>query len=152
VSDVKTPTPLDLARLAREIAMDMLDVPTILRLNEVTDQDWERIQNNPQFVSMLNAMARDFQSVQNTKERVKLKASTGVEAVLETILEDVVDRDIPLGQRIEAMKMLAKLGELGEQKEGGGAGEKVSIQIHIGERAEPVVIDAIPVAQIEDAS
>lgn len=114
---------VDFAALAREIAMDIFPLKDILLLHQLDDMEWLRIQANPKFQAMLEGMVRDWNSALNTKERVKIKASTGLESILENYIRDIADGSIPLGQRVEAGKFLARLGELdGQQIIGAGGG------------------------------
>jgi hypothetical protein len=147
--DVPTPLPVNFSRLAREIAMEILPVDDILELHKLDDEQWKAIQANPQFQNTLTDMVREWNASGNTPARVRTKAATGIEAVLEVILTDVCDRTIPLNQRIEAMKLLAKLGELdGARDPIGGAGiaggTGVTINIWTGNPDSSMVIDAKP--------
>lgn len=140
------PMAMNFAQLARQIAMDLLDLDDILRLHDLTVEQWERIQADPTFQNTLKDMVTEWNSAGNTKNRIRVKAATGIEAVLEPTLQDVIDREIPLGQRIEAMKFLAKLGELIDQPAEGGllASDRVSIQIYTGSPDPAVVIEGKP--------
>lgn len=121
---------IEFATLAREIAMDIFELPDILRMHRVTDEEWERISTHPKFTQMLGEMIRDWNGASNTKERVRVKAATGLESVLENYIREINDADIPLTQRVEAGKFLARLGELDGQVIGGGqAGGGVTINI-----------------------
>lgn len=113
---------VDLAALAREIAMDIFPPKQILELHRLTDDEWQRIQENPKFQSMLQEMITEWNSTTSTKERVKMKAATGLESILEIYIRDIADPGIPLIQRVEAGKFLGRLGELDGSHIGGGGG------------------------------
>jgi len=98
---------------------------------------WEQISEHPNFVKMLEEMSREWNSAASTAERVKIKAQTGLESTLEVYIRDIFNPDIPLAQRVEAGKFLARLGGLGE-RESVGIGEKFMIQINIGEKTQIV--------------
>jgi len=138
----ETATAVDLAGLARDIAIEYLGLPAILRAHEIDDAQWEEISRNPEFQQMAAEMRRSWQSASNARERVKMKAGTAVEAMLPVVLEDIVQPTTPLIQKIEALKLLAKLGELGETRnEAGERGERFSVVINLGAGAPPVTID-----------
>ena len=80
---------------------------------------------------MLQQMLQDWNAAEATPARIKAKASTGLETTIEVFIRDISNPDIPLGQRVEAGKFLAKLGEIGERA--GADAEKFSIVLNIGE-------------------
>lgn len=125
---------VDLAMLAREIAMDLFDVGQILELHRLTDDEWRRIQETPKFQQMLAEMLAEWNSAASTRDRVRLKAATGLESVLEVYIRNIGDETIPLTQRTEAGKFLARLGELDGQHAGmSGGGGQLLIQLNIGD-------------------
>lgn len=131
---------VDFAMLAREIAMNLFDIHQILRLHQLDEDEWARIQSHPDFIRMLAQMQQEWDAAENTPSRIKAKASTGLESVLEVFIRDITDPKIPLGQRVEAGKFLAKMGEIGEKA--GQDGERFSIVLNIGETHK--TIDVIP--------
>lgn len=134
---------VDFAALAREIAMDIFDIDQILDVHRLSDEEWQRISAHPKFIAMLREMTADWNSAGNTKERVRLKAATGLESVLEIYIRDVMDTAIPLNQRVEAGKFLARLGELdGQQVLGQGGGAGVTINIQTARDQPPLTIEA----------
>jgi len=139
----------DFAALARELAMDIFPLAQVLELHRLDDEEWQRINDNPKFQSILRGMITDWNSAANTRERVRIKAATGLESVLETYIADIVDQGIPLAQRVEAGKFLARLGEL-DGNLGGELGEKFSITLNIGNTH--TAVDATPMKTIEHAT
>lgn len=123
---------VNFAALAREVAMDILPLPDILRLHQIDDEQWQHVQANQNFQKQLAGLVQDWNSASNTRERVKVKAATALEAQLEVLVNDIADSTIPLNQRVEAAKLLARLGDLdGARPE--GAGERFQISINIGD-------------------
>jgi hypothetical protein len=145
---------LNLAKLAREIAMDILPVEDILALHKVDDETWARIQADERWQAQLSSMAQDWNSAANAKERVKVKAQTGMEMLLETYIRDAANQAHPLVQRVEAGKLICRLGELLENQKGTASGQ-VLVQINInnekkvsaGGPAPSPVIDLKPVIE-----
>ena len=142
---------LNLAKLAREIAMDIVPVEDILALHKVDNETWERIQRDERWQAQLASMAQDWGSATNAKERVKVKAQTGMEILLETYIRDAANQAHPLVQRVEAGKLICRLGELLEAKQGATGGQ-VLVQININNEkkveavgpAKPPVVDVTP--------
>lgn len=143
---------VNLAKLAREIAQDILPLEDILTLNHVADVEWERIQADPRFQTMLQGMVADWNSAANTPTRVKIKAATAVEALLEKMFSDCLDSGIPLTQRTDAFRQLCRLGELEGSRDqiGASAGDRISITINLGAEKPPTVIEASPVEVINE--
>ena len=137
---------VDFAALAREIAMDIFPLTQILELHRLSDEEWQRISGNQRFQTMLEQMIREWNSAANTRERVRIKAATGLESVLETYIREIVDESIPLTQRVEAGKFLARLGEL-DGALVGELGERFSITLNIG--ATHVEAEAQPMKVID---
>lgn len=135
---------VNLSKLARDVAMDIFPLDHIKATHQLSDEHWNEIFRDPHFVKMLGEMILDWRSASGTRERVKIKAQTAVEAALETFFVDMNDRDLPLVQRVDALKMVAKLGDLGEKDlvaAGGSGSVSISISLGVpGQGAEPHVV------------
>lgn len=138
---------VEFAALAREVAMDIFPLEQILELHRLSFDDWAKIQANPKFADMVHSMATDWAAATNTAERVRIKAATGLESTLEIYIRAILDDSIPLIQRVEAGKFLARLGELDGQRGGGAAGEAFKITLNIGVLTREV--EAKPMKTIE---
>jgi len=148
---------VDFAMLAREVAMDILPLTDVLKLHQISSEDWATIQENPRFKQMFEQMVREWNSAASTRERVRIKAATGLESQLEGLIAALSDESIPYTQRIEGGKFLARIGEIDAATlhEGAG-GAPFAININIGAgvpavsaitgvRDTPVTIEAHPV-------
>jgi len=137
---------VDFATLAREIAQDIFPVDQVVALHRLDDEEWAKIQAHPRFIAMLGQMQVEWNSAANTRERIRIKAQTGLESQLEVFINDINDASIPLSQRVEAGKFLARLGELdnvGANNMGGGDG-RVVINIVTSPSAPQITIEATP--------
>lgn len=135
---------LDVSRLARDVAMDILGVDKILKLHGLSQEEWDVLRSSDDFKRTLVSMIKEWQAAGNTKERVAVKSATAIESSLEWIMENLGDPDIPFIQKIEALKFVARLASLGESGRGDGhAGERVVIQILTNAHdLAPVMIEA----------
>jgi hypothetical protein len=135
---------VDFATLAREIAQDIFPVEQVVQLHHLSDDEWQKIQTHPKFISILGDMQREWNSADNTRARIRVKAQTGLESQLEIFIADINDPSIPLAQRVEAGKFLARLGELdGGAGAGMAAGDgRVTINIVTSAARPPITIDA----------
>jgi hypothetical protein len=133
---------IEFAALAREIAMDIFPIEQILELHRLDDEEWQRIQANAKFRQMLGDLTREWNATATTTERVKVKAASGLESTLEVYIRAITDDNIPLAQRVEAGKFLARLGELdGAKNTVGLGGSGVTININTHGAKPPVTID-----------
>jgi hypothetical protein len=123
---------VDLAMLAREIAMDIFPLEQIIELHRLSDEEWKKIQDTPKFQEMLGQMVAEWNATSSTRDRIKIKAATGLESQIEVFIRDIGDLSIPLAQRVEAGKFLARLGELDGVGLGAGAGGGFNITLNIG--------------------
>ena len=80
----------------------------------------------------------------NTAQRIKAKAQAGLETQIEILIADCGDPSIPLSQRTEAYRVLARLGDLDGQGKGNVAGEKFIIQLNIGPVETKVEVKDMP--------
>jgi hypothetical protein len=134
---------LDFSVLAREIAMDIFPIDQVLKIHQVTTEEWLKISQNPRFIATLDDMIRQWNAASNTKERVRVKAATGLEIVLEEYIYAIKDPNTPANHKVEAGKFLAKLGELDGAVIGGGqAGGGITINISTSPNMPPLTIEA----------
>jgi len=132
---------IEFSALAREIAMDIFPIEQILELHRLEEPEWARIQANRKFQQILGDMVREWNATATTRERVRVKAASGLESTLEVYIRAITDDNIPLAQRVEAGKFLARLGELDGNKDVMGVGGNgVTININTGHKP-PVTID-----------
>lgn len=121
-------------KIAREIAMDLHDLETILKNNHVSVEEWSKLSNNQTFLTALKDAIAAWQSAGNTHERVKLKSAALVEEWLPEANSRAHDRNETLSSKVELMKLLTKLADMGMSGAGveGGGGEKFSVVINLG--------------------
>jgi hypothetical protein len=119
-------------KLAREIAMDIQSIEDILKHHQVTDDQWEEIQQNPRFNTYLRGAVEEWQSATNTPERVKLKSMAFVEEALPEFFARAHDPKEPLAAKTEVLKTIAKFAGVGGSVEGALSGEKMIVTINLG--------------------
>lgn len=125
-----------LVRLAREIAVEQVDVPTLLQRFGISGEEWQRISANPRFSALLQQEMEAWNGVLNTHERVKLKAATLMEEWLMEGYARMVDPAESLNAKTELAKLMARLAGMGltGASIGDGGSERFSVTINIGER------------------
>lgn len=128
---------LNIAAIARELASDIFEPTQTAKRFNLSVPELDELTLTPEFQKIFKGMVMDWNAAANTPERIKVKAATAVEAALDIFFWDIKDRSNSLAQRVEAMKMLMKLGELGEKDAlGGGMLGGVTINIGMGAPGE----------------
>lgn len=149
------PKAISLATIARQIASDIYDLSDVAKRNELSMDQLGKIIDTPEFQKILDGMIKDWNAAGTTPERIKVRAGAAVEAALDVFYNDMTDHAIPLAQRVEALKAMMKLGELGEKDAlGGGALGGVTINIDLGSAGEGrppemITINAAPIADLD---
>lgn len=134
-----------LVQLAREIAMDIHDVETIVKNHALTLEQFAFIEKSAIFQTYLKQYIAEWNSCASTADRVKLKSLAFVEEALPEFFAQVHRQGEPLPGKVKALEVISKIGGLGPAsfKDGGPAGEKFSITINMG-ADEKMVINASP--------
>ena len=125
-----------LVQLAREIAMDIHELPDVLKRLNITPAQWEAIQRNPRFVGYLNDAMTTWHSALNGSERIKVKSLTAIEDWLATAYGLLHNEKENLRDKTELAKLISRLAGVGEKALNEmPVGEKISITINMGEKS-----------------
>lgn len=120
-------------KLAREIAMGIHSIETILVSNKIDLDTWQTIRTNERFQTYLVSENANWQSALNTHERVKLKSAAMLEEWLPELYQRMEDPKESLNAKIEAGKLVARLAGMGLTNANvGEVGEKISVTINLG--------------------
>lgn len=141
-----TLTPFDLARLAREIAMDIKELSAILTVYNLTPAQYDVIKKHPQFKRMLESAIIDWNSALSTHDRIKVEAAAVLEDALPKLGARMTNGAESLAMQVEAGKLMAKLAGIGENTHGPQGGEKFTITINLGADKIQYERDAAPAA------
>lgn len=122
-----------LLKVAREIAIDLHDIETILKNHSIEPKQWARIQTDPRFLRLLEGEIIAWQAATNTHERTKLKAAALIEEWLLEANKIIHNHGEPLSGRAEVVKFLGRVAGMGLDKiQGEGGGERFSVTINLG--------------------
>jgi hypothetical protein len=123
-----------LLRLAREIAIDLFEIETILANNKITRNEFDRIKEDPRFIRLLESEVLAWNAAGNTQERTKLKAGALLEEFLPEANARLHDKSEPLSSKTELMKALARIAGMGNERGQveGAAGERFTVTINLG--------------------
>jgi hypothetical protein len=135
---------LMLSRLAHELARDIHPLETVLQQFKI-DPDYfgQHIIDHPLFKQKFMEATALWQGSNKAKERASTKAALLFEEWLPEADRLFHDTQQPMSAKIEAMKLLAKIGQLDQSdSKGVAAGERVVVNINLSAANAPsIVID-----------
>jgi hypothetical protein len=124
---------LTFVKLAREIAMEIHDLDTILTNNRVTHEQFEAIKTNSRFEQLLASAVAEWGSALNTPERVKVKAAALIEEWLPELNTRLHDGKENLDHKVKAATLAARLAGMGLTGAGvEEVGSRFSVTINLG--------------------
>jgi hypothetical protein len=136
--------------LARELAMDIYPLETILEHHQITPETFNRIKSHPRFTALLQEHLHLWNASLNARERVDLKTIVMIEEALPELNARLHDPKEPLNAKVELFKALQRGAGIGvNAKLDGVAGEKISITINMGSDKELKVVKELPTQVIE---
>lgn len=123
-----------LLALARELAMDIIPVETILKAHSITAKDLENYLKHPRFRAMYEEAKIAWSSATNTAERIKLKQLAVVEEAIPEMWRFLHDTQQAGSARVELYKTMMKGAGVGLVDAVTDVGNKVQITINLGEK------------------
>jgi len=142
---------LTLVKLAREVAMNIQSIETILETNQIDIETWENIKVHPRFNQYLESETSSWNSAINTHERVKLKSAAVIEDWLPEAYARMHDASENLNAKTELGKLVARLAGMGltNTHVTDGSGERFSVTINLGNDAQLKFEKEIPMKTID---
>jgi hypothetical protein len=125
---------VELAKLAREIAMDLRERVDILKDFKLTEAQYDFLEaNNDFFKNALQSAVLEWHSPLSTMERIKLQSAAILEETLPALGARMQNKAEGLPGVVETAKFFAKNAGIGERGVGdAGAGERFTINIDLG--------------------
>lgn len=112
--------------------MDIHDLDKILETHEVPRDEWETIKDQPVFRNYLRGAIEEWNSAQNTAERVRVKSLAFVEEALPEFFARAHDPKEALANKTEVLKTIAKFAGLDKGVSEAQVGERLSVTINLG--------------------
>lgn len=142
---------LTLVQLAREIAMNIQSIETILETHQIDVDTWDRLKITPRFVQLLETETSSWNSAINTHERVKLKSAALVEDWLPEAYARMNDTTENLNAKTELAKLVARLAGMGLNNTSitDGSGERFSVTINLGGDNNLKIEKSMPMRVVE---
>lgn len=121
-------------KLAREIAIGLNSIETILKHHQIDKNDWDYISTHPRFIQYLEHEQSVWESALNTQERVKIKSASMIEQWLPDAYKSMTNPSETLNGKLEVAKLVSRLAGMGLSGVGiaGETGEKFSVTINLG--------------------
>lgn len=141
-------TAVQLAQLAREIAQDLVDLPTILGKHNITQDQYDFLQeHNAYFKSILASEVQAWQSIKSTEARIRLQAQAVVEEQMPALAARIGGKE-KLSESVEAFKAISRIAGVDTPASGPVAsGERYTINIDLGADTR-IVIGGQPMKDI----
>lgn len=124
-----------LAKLAREMAMNIRPALTVFEDFGITPEDYYGIEKNEFFKRAKEQFALEWNSALSVNERVKLISAAFLEEALPRLGKRMMG-DEPLPAATEVAKLFARNAGLGEGKGEQKTSERFQITINIGEEVK----------------
>ena len=148
--DVSVPR---MVALARDVALDMFDLPILLKKHELTPGQYETLKNLPYFKNLVEHLALEWHGTKNAQQRLAVQTAVGLEEVLPTVIGRAKIANEPLQGVAQLVKVLADIcGATANARQATtGPTERFKITINLGADTE-VYNKSKPVVVIENAA
>jgi hypothetical protein len=142
-----------LLKLAREVAMDIRSMDTILEMYDMTPAEWDHISQTPAFLQAVKSAKEEWESASTTAERVRLKSLSFVEEALPEFYARAHDPKEALNAKVEVLKTVARFAGIGAAEfngSSGSPGDRLTVTINLGQdRQLKIERDVTPQVTIE---
>lgn len=127
------------AAVAMDLAMELHDRADVWNRHSIDPLQGEAMLLDPFFKRMVDNARKEWESVTNTKQRIRLKAQLAVEDSIADLYKLACDINSPGAARVSAFKELVNLSGTAVQQEGGGAAAGPSVNIYLNGDSAPAV-------------
>lgn len=126
-----------LAKLAREMSMNIRPVAQVFKDFGIDETEYYEISKNEFYKKTLEHFLLEWNSSTSTADRLKFQMQAGAEQLMPIVLRRAMDLKEPLASAIEAAKLAAKMGGIGEVKNGDKqVSDRFVISINLGSDTE----------------
>lgn len=128
------------AALAADLAAEIYPQDVIFNNHGISPEAGEELLSQPWFAAMVAQAKRDWDALDNVKDRIRIKAQITLEEAIPTMYGLISDKNTPGAARVAAFKEMKEIAGMG-MKEGaeGGAGF-IPIQIFLDGRDKPPMV------------
>jgi hypothetical protein len=135
------------AALATDLAADLYERETIFQNYGLSPEMGAELVNQPWFKAMISQAKRDWDALDNVRDRIKAKAQIALEDSIPTVYGIIADRQTPGAARVAAFKELKEVSGMSARETGDGGPGYIPIQIFLDGREAPPTIVINPGSQ-----
>ena len=129
------------AALAADLAADLYERETVFRNHGLSLEAGLDLLAQPWFKAMVEQARRDWDALDNTKDRIKTKAQIALEDSIPTVYGIIADKNTPGAARVAAFKEMKEIAGMGARELEGTGQLYVPIQIFLdGREKAPMTI------------
>lgn len=127
--------------LAADLAAELYDQETVFRNHGLSGEVGQQLLGQPWFRSMVEQAKRDWDALDNTRDRIRTKAQIALEESIPTMYALIADGNTPGAARVAAFKEMKEIAGMGAKESEGGGPTFIPIQIFLdGREAAPLTI------------
>lgn len=131
------------AALAADLAANLYEPETVFTNHGMSLAAGQELLAQPWFKAMVEQARRDWDALDNVKDRIRTKAQIALEDSIPTVYGIIADKNTPGAARVAAFKELKEVAGMGAKElEGGQA--FIPIQIFLDGRDRPATITITP--------
>jgi hypothetical protein len=127
---------IKLAKLAREMAMNIRNYKDIFADFDITEEDYYEIAKNSFYKKIKDQFTTEWNSTLSTEDRVRIGSLAYYEQLIPEITRRALDANEPLPAATEVGKLLAKTAGIGDPKVEKNTSERFVITINLGADTE----------------
>jgi hypothetical protein len=127
------------AALAADLAAGIYDHATIFTNHGMSPEAGAELLLQPWFASMVEQARRDWESIDNVRDRIRIKAQITLEEALPTLYTLITDKSNPAAARVAAFKEVKEVAGM-SAKENEMPPGFIPVQIFLGEGQPPITI------------
>jgi hypothetical protein len=126
-----------MAQLAREMVMGIRNYQAIFADFNISEEDYYEIAKTDYYKKIKDHLTVEWNSTVSTADRIRLQGQAGTEVLMPVAIKRALQATEPLTSIIETMKMVAKIGGIGEVKVNPqSAADRFVITINLGADTE----------------
>jgi hypothetical protein len=125
-----------MAKLAREMAMNIRNYQAIFADFGITEEDYYEIAKHEFFKRAKEQFALEWNSTLSAADRVKLTSATAAEEILAVITKRALNKDEPLAGVLGTFKQVCQNAGIGDPKAEQKPNERFVITINLGADTE----------------
>jgi hypothetical protein len=129
------------AALAADLAAELYDHETVFKNHGLSLEVGQSLLAQPWFRAMVEQARRDWDALDNTKDRIRAKAQIALEESIPTVYGLISDKNTPGAARVAAFKEMKEIAGMGRAEGPEGGAGFIPIQIFLdGREAAPITI------------